>query len=40
MELINLIDSLDEKEFLTGVMAVLNHESEYKVLEEEEENDL
>lgn len=40
MELINLIDSLNEKEFLTGVMAVLNQESEYRVLEEEENDDL
>lgn len=38
MELINLISDLSDKEFLTGVLAVLNHESEYVVLEEVEEN--
>lgn len=37
MELINLIDSLNEKEFLTGVLAVLNHEIQYRVLEETDE---
>lgn len=31
------MDNISEKEFLTGVLAVLNHESEYRVLEEEED---
>lgn len=37
MELINLISDLSEKEFLTGVLVVLSHESEYGVLEETDE---
>lgn len=31
------MDNLNEKDFLTGLLAILNYESEYKVLEEEED---
>ena len=34
MELVNVIDSLSERELFVGVLAVLNHESDYRVLEE------
>lgn len=34
------MDNISEKEFLTDLLAVLNHESDYRVLEEEKDDNL